>query len=375
MKFSDIPSHESAKQRLRDMIDNNRIPHALLLEGPAGIGKFALARAAAQYIHCENRIDGDSCGKCAACLQHQSFNHIDTHFVFPVVKRKNSSGAVVSDDYIGEWRDFLRDNPYMDFQQWLVSLDSPNAQPAIYVSESEQLVHKLSFTAHRARYKVVLLWLPERLNVDASNKLLKQIEEPFGDTLFIMVSNNAKAILPTIYSRTQRIELKRLPDDVIANSLITRYSIDETDAMALAHNAEGNMIKAINSISLSKESHRFLELFMELMRQSYQRHVKELKAWATDVASLGREQELRFLVYCQRLIRENFIYNLNVPQLNYLNREEASFSKNFARFINERNVIDIVTELDNASKDIAGNGNGKIVMFDLAIKMILLLKR
>ena len=204
---------------------------------------------------------------------------------------------------------------------------------------------------------------------------MKQIEEPFGDTLFIMVSNNAKAILPTIYSRTQRIELKRLPDDVIADSLITRYSIDETDAMALAHNAEGNMITAIHSISLSKESHRFLELFMELMRQSYQRHVKELKAWATDVASLGREQELRFLDYCQRLIRENFIYNLNVPRLNYLNREEASFSKNFARFINERNVIDIVTELDNASKDIAGNGNGKIVMFDLAIKMILLLKR
>lgn len=180
--------------------------------------------------------------------------------------------------------------------------------------------------------------------------------------------------MPTIYSRTQRIELKRLADNIIADDLTKNFSVDPADAMALAHIAEGNMIKAHNSLNLSRENHLFLDLFMTLMRQAYQRHVKELKEWSAEVAALGREQELRFVEYCQRLIRENFIYNINRPELNYMNREEAIFSSKFARFINERNVQNIMAELDNAYTDIAGNGNGKIVLFDLAVKMIILLK-
>ena len=373
MKFSDIPFHETAKERIRAMVDSDRIPHALLIEGAPGIGKFALARAAAQYIHCENRHDGDSCGECPSCLQHASFNHIDTHFVFPIIKKKSGSPSFC-DDFLEEWRNFITDNPYMDFQQWMSYLDSPNTQPLIYVDESDALIHKLSFTTHSSKYKIALVWLPERMHVSAANKLLKQIEEPFSDTLFIMVSNNAKEILPTIYSRVQRIELKRLPDEVIANQLATRYALDNSDAMAIAHLAEGSMIRAKNYLNKSSENHHFLELFMALMRLAYQRHVKELKEWATDIASLGRETELRFLEYCMRLIRENFIMNLHVSSLNYMNREEAAFGANFARFINERNVLKIVDELDKASIDIAGNGNAKIVLFDMAVRMIILLK-
>ena len=373
MKFSDIPFHETAKERIRAMVDSDRIPHALLIEGAPGIGKFALARAAAQYIHCENRHDGDSCGECPSCLQHASFNHIDTHFVFPIIKKKSGSPSFC-DDFLEEWRNFITDNPYMDFQQWMSYLDSPNTQPLIYVDESDALIHKLSFTTHSSKYKIALVWLPERMHVSAANKLLKQIEEPFSDTLFIMVSNNAKEILPTIYSRVQRIELKRLPDEVIANQLATRYALDNSDAMAIAHLAEGSMIRAKNYLNKSSENHHFLELFMALMRLAYQRHVKELKEWATDIASLGRETELRFLEYCMRLIRENFIMNLHVSSLNYMNKEEAAFGANFARFINERNVLKIVDELDKASIDIAGNGNAKIVLFDMAVRMIILLK-
>ncbi len=356
------------------MIDADRIPHALLFEGEAGIGKFALARAAAQYIHCENRHDGDSCGECPSCRQHQSFNHIDTHFVFPIVNKKSGS-TTYCDDFLPEWRDFLTENPYMDFRGWLTALDAQNGQPQIYVDESDALIHKLSFTSHSSRYKIALIWLPERLHVSAANKLLKQIEEPFGDTIFILVSNDAKQILPTIYSRTQRIELKRLPDHVIADFLIKNHSVDATDAAAVAHLAEGSMLKALATLTLGKENHIFLELFMSLMRLTFQRHVKELKEWAVEVSGMGREQELRFIDYCQRLIRENFIYNLKIEQLNYLNREEATFSKNFARFINERNVLGIVDEFDLAYRDIAGNGNGKIVFFDLALRIILLIKQ
>lgn len=373
MRFRDIPAHESAKERLRNFVKTDKIPHALLIEGPDGIGKFALARAFAQYIHCENRQDGDSCGMCPACMQHISFNHIDTHFVFPVVK-KNKPKKSFSDDYIVEWNDFLNENPYMDFEKWLIALDNVNAQPHIYVDESEELIRKLNFTSHKARYKIVLVWLPERMNEECANKLLKLIEEPHNDTLFVFVSNNPKEILPTIYSRTQRIELKRLPDDVIASHLSENYSIEMQDAMAIAHIADGNMIAAINGITLNRENSRFLELFIQLMRLAYQRKVKDLKQWSNDVASLGREQEVRFLGYCQRMMRENFIYNLNVGELNYLNRAESQFSANFARFVTERNVIKLIEVLNKAQIDISGNGNAKIVLFDLAIKIILLLK-
>ncbi len=373
MKFSDIPSHDSAKQRLRNFVDNNKIPHAILLEGPCGIGKFALARAFAQYVHCENRHNGDSCGECPSCLQHKSFNHIDTHFVFPVVK-KSSPKKTYSDDYIDSWKEYLEENPYMDFEKWLVALDNVNAQPAIYVDESESLIRKLNFTSHQAKYKVVLFWLPERMNEECANKLLKLIEEPYSDTLFVFVSNNSREILPTIYSRTQRIELKRLSDEVIAKSLEESYAVSHQDAMALAHIADGNMIEANKAVSLTKENQQFLDLFMQLMRLAYQRKIKDLKSWSVDVAGLGREREIRFLSYCQRLIRENFIYNLNVSELNYLNREEAQFSKNFARFITEKNVIKLVEVLNRAMLDISGNANAKIVLFDMAIKVILLLK-
>lgn len=373
MKFRDIPSHESAKQRLLSFVDTNKIPHAILLEGPSGIGKFALARAFAQYIHCQNRRNGDSCGMCPSCLQHESFNHIDTHYVFPVVK-KSSPKKSFSDDYIDVWKDFLGENPYMDFQRWLIALDNVNSQPSIYVDESEELIRKLNFTSHQAKYKVVLFWLPERMNQECANKLLKLIEEPYADILFVFVSNNSREILPTIYSRTQRIELKRLSDETIAQYLVSNYAIDGQDALALAHIADGNIIEADKIVSLSKESNRFLELFIQLMRLAYQRKVKELKLWSVDAAGLGREQIMRFLTYCQRLIRENFIYNLNVNDLNYLNREEAHFSQNFARFITEKNVIKLIDVLNKALTDISGNANAKIVLYDMSIKVIMLLK-
>lgn len=373
MKFSDIIAHDSAKRRLKSFVDSDRIPHAILIEGPEGIGKFALARAFAQYVHCENPHNGDSCGMCPSCIQHQSFNHIDTHFIFPVVKRKGRTTAI-SDDYIEEWREFLSENPYMDFEKWLEALDNINAQPQIYVDESADLIHKLNFTSHKAKYKIVLLWLPERMKIECANKLLKLIEEPHNDTLFVLVSNDAKQILPTIYSRTQRIEMLRLGTHDVASYLTKKHAIDDATANSIAYLSEGNINKAEKELNLTKESLRFFSLFVELMRLAYQRKIHDLKRWSVDVSSLGREQEIKFLAYCQRLIRENFIYNLNVKGLNYMNNEESQFSVNFAKFITERNVEKLISVLNKAQSDIAGNANAKIVFFDLSVKVILLLK-
>ncbi len=374
MKFSDIPGHNSVKEQLVALVDADRIPHALLLQGKQGVGKFALARALAQYIHCENRTNGDSCGQCPSCRQHQSFNHIDTIYSFPVIKKKNSSRPPLSDDFSEEWHQFLNDDIYMNPANWTRILGNPSTQPSIYVTESDDLLHKLSFTSHYSKYKIVLMWLPEKMNEQCANKMLKLIEEPLGDSLFIVTSDAPGEILPTIYSRCRRIEVNRLPDAEVTDYLCNNYSVDPQDAAAIAHNAEGSITEAVRQLSIADESRLFLAKFIELMRLAYQRKIVELRKWAVEVAEMSREQQLSFLRYCTRLMRENFIYNLHDPRLSYLNNDESSFSAKFSPFINERNVVQLVKTFDDAITDISGNTNSKIVFFDVATRVILLLK-
>lgn len=376
MKFSDIPAHTQVKERLRAMVDNDRIPHALLLEGPAGIGKFALARAMAQYIHCTNRTpEGDSCGECAACRQHEAMNHIDTIQVFPVVKTdKFRNAPPTSDDFMDQWREYLDGRIFMDYDLWADSFGKKNAKPANYVSESSALIHKLSLTSHATRYKVVIWWLPELMNEETANKLLKLIEEPAEDSIIIMVSNDSRSILPTIYSRLQRIEVRHLSDDTVAEYLCNTKNLQYADAMAIAHISGGSISTALNNCNGSEADAKMLANFIQLMRLAYQRNIAQLREWANSLAAQTREQQCRFYEYCSRLMRENFVYNLNVAPLNYLNTEEQKFSTNFARFITERNVEKLTEVFDTAAIHIYGYANAKIVNLDVAIKVILLLK-
>lgn len=374
MKFSQIPAHDNVKRQLREMVADRRIPHALLLHGPAGIGKFMLARTFSQYIHCPTpTATGEPCGACPSCRQHESFNHVDTLYVFPVVKTDKLK-APISDDYMAEFKEFVGASPFMDFERWTGYFEKKNAQPVIYVSESEALEQRLAVTTTVSKYKTVIIWLPEKMNEQTANKLLKLIEEPFSDTIFILVSDNAAAILPTIYSRCRPIEMKRLADSTVAEYLSSRLSIDPQDALAMAHIAAGNINAALRAMDATSVSRMFFDHFVRLMRLAYQRDVKGLKEWSADIATLGREQAVKFYEYAQRLIRENFVYNFRVPQLLYLNRDEANFSKNFARFITENNAEKIISEMNSAAVDIAGNANAKIVNFDFAIKMIILIK-
>ncbi len=374
MKFSQIPSHDNVKRQLRDMVADRRIPHALLLHGPAGTGKFMLARTFSQYLHCQARTpEGEPCGVCPSCVQHESFNHVDSLYVFPVVKTDKLK-APVSDDYMTEFKEFVQASPFMDFDRWTGYFEKKNAQPVIYVSESEALEQRLAVTTTVSPYKTVIIWLPEKMNEQTANKLLKLIEEPFADTVFILVSDNASAILPTIYSRCRPIEMKRLSDEAIAGYLTSHLAIDPQDALSMAHIAAGDINAALRAMDATSVSRMFFDYFVRLMRLAYQRDVKGLKEWSAEIAALGREQEVKFYDYARRLIRENFVYNFNVPSLLYLNRTEADFSKKFARFITENNAERIIAEMDRAASDIAGNANGKIVNFDFAIKMIILIK-
>lgn len=375
MKFEDIPGQHKVKQRLIDMVDNERIPHAILLQGEQGVGKFALAQALAQYIHCPNRADGDSCGVCPSCRQHESFNHIDTFFSFPVIKKKSSGTPPVSDDFIEEFKHFVVADPMMNFEGWLEELGSPSTLPVMYVTESDTLISKLSFTARSAKYKIVVMWLPERMNEQCANKLLKLIEEPFSDTIFILSSDSPQEILPTIYSRCQRIDVERFTDNDISDFLCKRFSLNSQDALSIAHNAEGSLTKALKQLSTTGINSKYFELFIRFMRSAYARKVADLKVWSAEVSTLGREQQLSFLKYCDRLTRENFIYNLHEHDLTYLNTSEEKFSTKFAPFISERNVQALSRTFNDAIKDIAGNANSKIVLFDVAVRTILLIKQ
>lgn len=372
MKFADIAGHEEVKRRLREMVDKNRIPHALLLEGPSGTGKFMLARAFAQYIHCENRHDGDSCGECPACRQHEAFNHIDTIYSFPVVKK--SGRTALSDDYRDSFGEFMVESPYMDFDRWVSKLDNINAQPMIYVEEGAELLRRLTYMTRRSKYKVVLLWLPERLKEETANKLLKLVEEPFGDTIFVMVSNNGRGILPTIYSRTQRIPVPRYSDAELEYVLQTQGMTTAT-AADMARIADGSVNQAWKIAQVSAERRKYFDLFAELMRKAYGRKVLELRGWSKAVAEMGRETEMQFIDYCCRLIRESFVMHLHVDQLLTLSTAEREFVNRFFPFINEKNVVDMIELFDRSRRDIAANGNAKIIFFDLAVRVIILIRR
>lgn len=374
MKFSDIPGHETAKKRLRQMAMSGRLPHAILLEGPSGIGKFALARAFAQYVQCENPDpDGDACGTCQSCVLHKAMNHIDVQYVYPVVKLDGMTSAPVSSEFTSQWNDYLSGRTYMDLAEWTATFGKKNAQPITYVTESNQLLHRLAFTSHVSKYKIVLWWLPERMNEEAANKMLKMIEEPFDDTLFIMASDSPRDILPTIYSRVQRISLKRLPDETVAGYLTSHFDISHDDAMAAAHIAEGNVIRAIDALKQSKETALYFDMFVRLMRLAYQRNVKDLKDWGDELAALGRDRAAGFYSYAMRLLRENFVYNFNMPEITYMTGQEQQFSSRFARFINENNIEKMMEVFQKARTDIMGNANAKIVSLDVSLKTIMLL--
>lgn len=373
MRFSDIPGQEDVKERLRNLVDSNKIPHAILLEGPEGSAKYALARAFAQYLHCTDRRNGDSCGMCPSCRQHASFRHIDTLFSFPVVKR-GSGKETISDDYLTEFNEFISENPWMDFDAWLRKLGNPNTLPRIYVDEGNELLRRLSFTAHGAKHKVVLLWQPERMQEQTANKMLKLVEEPFADTVFVMTSDNPRLILPTIYSRVQRIVVKRYDTGTVARWLMANGVGNPEAANDVAVLSEGNLNKALRLIGVKDENAQFLEWFMQLMRLAYMRNIGKLKVWSTTVGSEKRERLIGFLDYCSRMLRENFVFNLKDNGLNLLTDTERGFSVNFARFINERNALGLFDEFSKAQNDIRANANSKIVLFDLSITVILLLK-
>ncbi len=364
MKFSEIAGHNETIRALRSIVDAGKIPHAIMLSGISGIGKFRLARALAQYIHCQNHVNGDSCGVCPSCKQHQNLNNPDIHFIYPVIKR---DGILISKDLADCWKEMMTEWSYMPPEKWNEIIQAGNSRPAIYVTESEDIIARASLSAYQENFKIFLMWLPEKMRPEAANKLLKIIEEPYDDTIFILVSNDDSKVLPTIFSRTQRFHLLPLSSDDISRHLAENRGIPGTIASAASRIAEGSMGRAEEITCHPEELIQFSELFKETMRMAYGLKAKRLKELSETMAAMGREKLLRFIAYCGRMVRENFIYNLKMPQIVMMTPDEENFSTRFSPFIHEGNVEKLSDDISKAAYDIERNANAKIVMFDLML--------
>lgn len=372
--FKDIIGQDEVKGHLLQMAEENRLPHALMFCGPQGAGKLPLALAFARSLLCRSSMDGEPCGICDDCRMLASWAHPDLHFSFPVYKAK-STDHPVSDDYLPQWREQLLKNPYFDMEQWLETIKADKQQLTFYVQESDLLQKKLALKSSQGGRKIVILWLPEKLSQEVANKLLKLIEEPPAKTHFLLVSEDPDMVLGTIQSRVQRINVPALSEGVIAEALMRLHGVPEALARETAHLAQGSYVEAEKRMAEGCESHEMQELFMRLMRESYTRKIKGMYSWTEEVAAMGRERQKRLLEYFQRQMRENFIYNFRRPEMTFLSKEESQFSTRFAPFINERNIIFITDLLSEAQRDIAQNVNPKMVFFDVALKMTILLKQ
>jgi len=385
MLFSQIIGQQDIKTRLIRTVTEQRIPHAQLLRGPEGIGKLALAIAYAQYICCENRTTTDSCGICPSCVKYRKLAHPDLHFVFPVIKPAGKS-SVVCDDFIAEFREMVLQNSYFGLNDWYAKISGDAKQGLIYSNESEEIIRKLSLKTYESEYKIMIIWLPEKMHGTCANKLLKILEEPPEKTVFLMVSNTPDEIITTILSRTQHIHVPRLSDSEIIQALIKNeeLEIESNEAEYATHIANGSYLNALAVLNEGDENKQNFDRFVMVMRLAWQvgnkkdhASLKTLRKWSDDMAaaSMGRERQKNFLSYAQRMTRENFISNMQQPDLNYLTLDEADFSQRFSPFINERNVEDLMSEFALAERHIEQNVNAKMVFFDLTLKVIMLLKR
>lgn len=372
MFFSDVIGQEEIKQHLIQSARTGVVPHAQLFCEQEGSGAFPLALAYARYLNCEHPSDTDACGKCPSCIKYNELAHPDLFFVFPMVKKEKKKE--VCDDYLPEWRSFLKGRPYFGLDDWLTAMDAGNSQAIIYAGESDEIIRKLSLRIYEASYRILLIWLPEKLHLACANKLLKLIEEPPANTVFLLVSEDPDKIIGTIQSRAQRIEVRTIRSEAITEALINKFGLSADDAKYVSHIAGGSFLKAMETISTGEETKFYLQQFIGMMRNSWSRNVKGMKSMADEMAGIGRERQKNFLAYCQHLIRENFIYNLQSPELNYMNPHESSFSIKFSPYVNERNVFNLMEELSKAERHIAQNVNSKMVFFDLYLRLTVLLK-
>ncbi|WP_299250533.1 DNA polymerase III subunit delta' [uncultured Lacinutrix sp.] len=381
MLFNKIIGQTHIKKHLTTSVDNGRVPHAQLFIGPEGSGTLPMAIAYAQYILCSN-TDGENNNGNAACnLKFNNFSHPDLHFAFPVTTNDKIKRHPVSSHFLSEWRDLLTKQPYGNLFDWYKQLGVDNKQGQIGVDEAQDIIKSLALKSYEGGYKVMLIWMADKMNTAAANKLLKLIEEPPNKTVFILIAEEEEQIINTIRSRCQLLHFPPLAEVDIKNALIKNYDLNEAVATKLAHQANGNYNKACDLVYNDSEDTQFEDWFIFWIRAAFKAKgnkaaIHDLIKWSEDIAKTGRETQKHFLNFCLDFFRQALLLNYNAEALVYMEIKNEKFKlENFAPFVHNNNILDISNELQDAIYHIERNGNSKIILTDLSIKLTRLLHK
>lgn len=381
MLFNKIIGQTHIKKHLTTSVDNGRVPHAQLFIGPEGSGTLPMAIAYAQYILCSNTDGENSNGNAACNLKFNNFSHPDLHFAFPVTTNDKIKRHPVSSHFLNEWRDLLTKQPYGNLFDWYKQLGVDNKQGQIGVDEAQDIIKSLALKSYEGGYKVMLIWMADKMNSAAANKLLKLIEEPPNKTVFILIAEEEEQIINTIRSRCQLLHFPPLAEVDIKNALIKNYDLNEAVATKLAHQANGNYNKACDLVYNDSEDTQFEDWFIFWIRAAFKAKgnkaaIHDLIKWSEDIAKTGRETQKHFLNFCLDFFRQALLLNYNAEALVYMEIKNEKFKlENFAPFVHNNNILDISNELQDAIYHIERNGNSKIILTDLSIKLTRLLHK
>lgn len=381
MNFSNIIGQNNIKKHLTQSANSGRIPHAQLFIGPEGSGVLPMAIAYAQFIICKNIGEENSGGNTTCNLKFENFQHPDIHYVFPVATNESVSTKPISDNFSDQWFEFLSNNLYGNLNDWYNLLDIKNKQGNISVHESSNIIKKLSLKSYEGGYKVMIIWMSEKMNSEAANRLLKLLEEPTEKTVFILIAEDEKSILQTILSRCQILHFNKLADNDIQQALISKENCDASEAASIANKAQGNYNKALKILNDTENELPFEEWFITWVRAAFRANknakvISDLINWSDEISSIGREKQKLFLEYCMEMFRQALLINYKVNELVYIKPESETFKlENFAPFVNDKNILDIYQEISDAMYHVERNGNPKIIFTDLSIKLTRLIHR
>ncbi len=381
MRFSDIIGQDRVKDLLRRSLDEGHVSHAQLLAGRNGYGSLALALAYAQYIMCSDRHDGDSCGVCPSCLKISNLEHPDLHFSFPVAKSEfatQSGGELTSDALMAKWRQMVSQTSdpscYFDEKDWYSHIGiGKNSQGIINRSEAHDIIRKFGYKSYEGGYKILIMWLPERMNDSAANKLLKLFEEPDGRTLFLFVSENPDSVLGTILSRTQRIDVPPVDVSSLGDYISVRFNTP--DAQGMARVARGDVMRAMYLASESGAEDDNFEMFASLMRLCFAVDHVKLMEWGDNMAAMGREVQKGFVDYSLRMLRDSYMVTVGVPSLSHAFGKEAQFISRFFPFVNHTNIETLISEFERVSLELSFNANAKILFTHFALSISKLIRK
>lgn len=365
MLFKNLVGQIPVKHKLLNMLHDGRVPHALMFTGPEGSGNLPAAFAFVQYLFCANKQAEDSCGVCPACLKVSKLIHPDLHLVFPIPLSKH---VRTSNDLLPEFREAFIETPYLTIHDWFDNLSAENKQPTIPTDEANDILKKLSYTSYEGGYKIMVIWQPEKMNLSSANKLLKILEEPPDQTLFLLVCNHPDQLLATIISRVQQIQFYKIETEDIANGLVSEFSCSLQVAKQAALLSDGSFREAQLLLQHSDGGTAYLQNFRAFMLIALKFDAIKAVAWIDENSRIGREKQKQFLHYGLEIFRDCLMFNFGSVDLVRHSGEEKEFITKFARFINQRNYERLLEEFNSAFYHIERNANPKILFMDLIMK-------